>query len=134
VASGWYKAVKQITVKMNQTKLIVEIAAVLPELEPEITRTANGKNPFAVVRSVTRYTRKMIEQHNDLMVDKCMKLIGNIYIKGDAVLKTAVTDVSVFSLDAVLASCILSHRKRLINILPQSLQAVYLKQIYSSAI
>lgn len=134
MAFGWYQTIKQITVTMNQTKLIVEIGTVLPELEPEIIRTANGSNPFAVVRTVTRYTRKMIEQHNDLMTSKCLKLIGNIYTKGDVVLKTAVADVFVFSLDAVLASCSLSDRKRFINMLPQSLQAVYLKQIYSSAI
>lgn len=134
MAFGWYQTIKQITVTMNQTKLIVEIGTVLPELKPEIIRTANGSNPFAVVRTVTRYTRKMIEQHNDFMTGKCLKLIGNIYTKGDAVLKTAVADVFIFSLDTVLASCSLSDRKRFINMLPQSLQAVYLKQIYSSAI
>lgn len=117
---------------MNQVKLITEIGAALPELEPEINENAN--RPFALVRAVTWYTRKMIEQHNEVMINKCMKIVGSIYTKGDAMLKNAVADVFVFSLDTVLTSCNLKERKKLINILPENLRAVYLKQVYSSGI
>lgn len=119
---------------MDQSKLIVEISNTLPELTHEITTSINSKNPFAVVRVVTYYTRKMIEQHNDVMIKKCLKLMGSIYTKGNVVLKNAVADVFIFSLDTVFAPCSFTERKKLMGILPQSLRNVYLKQVYTSGI
>lgn len=119
---------------MNQNKLLSELNATLPELESEISEITNNKTPISLMRSFNRYTQKMVEQHNDLMIEKCVKLIGEIYSKGDIILKNAVADVFIFSLDRILNSCNFYERKNFLNTLPKSLHALYLKQVYSSAI
>lgn len=117
---------------MNTHQAAADITATLPELTHEVSRSINLQNPFALIRILTRYTQKMVQQHNTDMAEKCMTLIGRIYTKGDLMIKHAVEDVFVFSMDRITLSCTLSERNHLVKNIPAPLYRVYLKQVYKS--
>ncbi|OJV55558.1 MAG: hypothetical protein BGO31_19560 [Bacteroidetes bacterium 43-16] len=119
---------------MNQYEVADEIAAVIPEVKTEISRLVHLKNPFALIRIITRHTRKMVEQHNELMTDKCMKLIDSIYRKGDLMIKNAIENVFIFSLDNIFFTCPAGERKQVIRKVPAGLYALYVKQVYKSGL
>jgi len=117
---------------MNQYEVADEIAAEIPEVKPEISKIINLRNPFALVRIITRHTRKMVEQHNDAMIEKCMKLIDKIYTKGDIMIKNAIENIFIFSLDSIVFSCKANERKQVLSKVPIGLYTAYIKQIYKS--
>lgn len=117
---------------MNQYEVADQIASEIPEVKTEISRIINLKNPFALVRIITRHTRKMVDQHNELMIEKCMKLIDKIYTKGDIVIKNAIENVFIFSLDNIVFSCTTTERKQVLSKVPAGLYTAYVKQVYKS--
>lgn len=117
---------------MNTHQAAADITAALPELTHEVSRSNNLQNPFALIRILTRYTQKMVQQHNTAMAKKCMTLIGRIYTKGDLMIKHAVEDVFVYSMDRITLSCTLSERNELVKNIPAPLYQAYLKQVYTS--
>lgn len=125
---------KQINTKMNQYEMADEIATEIPEVKTEIARIINLKNPFALIRIITRHTRKMVEQHNELMTEKCMKLIDKIYTKGDLIIKNAIENVFIFSLDSITTSCTSTERKQILSKVPVGLYNAYVNQVYRSGI
>lgn len=120
--------------KMNQYEVADEIATEIPDIKTEISRVINLKNPFALIRIITRHTRKMVEQHNELMTEKCMKLIDKIYTKGDIIIKHAIENVFIFSLDSIVFSCTITERKHVFSKVPITLYTAYVKQVYKSGI
>ena len=117
---------------MNHYEIADEIATEIPEVKTEISRAMNLKNPFAIIRIITRHTRKMVEQHNDLMTEKCMKVLDKIYTKGDIMIKHAIENVFIFSLDSIVFSCTSSEIKQVLRKVPIGLYTAYIKQVYKS--
>lgn len=117
---------------MNTHQAAADITATLPELTHEVSRSINLQNPFALIRILTRYTQKMVQQHNTDMAEKCMTLIGRIYTKGDLMIKHAVENVFVFSMDQISISCTSAERKQVMEKVPSGLYQAYLKQVYKT--
>lgn len=117
---------------MNTHQAAADITATLPELTHEVSRSINLQNPFALIRILTRYMQKMVQQHNTVMAEKCMTLIGRIYTKGDLMIKHAVEDVFVFSMDQITLSCTSAEIKQVMEKVPSGLYQIYLKQVYKS--
>lgn len=117
---------------MNQYEAADDIIATIPEIKTEISRSTTRKNPFAIIRVITRHTRKMVEQHNELMVEKCMKLVDRIYTRGDIVIKNAVESIFVFSMDSIVFSCTAPERKQVFSKVPAGLYKAYINQVYKS--
>jgi len=119
---------------MNQLEAAREITTVLPETAAELSGAQTLKSPFALIRVITSHTRKMVVQHNELMIEKCLKLVDRIYRKGDLAIKNAIENVFIFSLDNILFSCTAAERNRVFSKIPINLYTGYVKQIYKSGI
>lgn len=117
---------------MDQFTVADEIISTVPEIKTEISRNTILKNPFAIIRIITRHTRKMVEQHNELMVEKCLKLVDRIYTRGDIVIKNAIESIFVFSLDSIVFSCTAPERKQVFSKVPSGLYKAYINQVYKS--
>lgn len=117
---------------MKHSEIANEIATEIPEIKTEISRAMNLKNPFTLIRIITRHTRKMVEQHNDLRTEKCLKLLDRMYTNGDIMIKRAIENVFIFSLDSIVSSCTSIERNHVFNKIPVSLYTVYNKQVYKS--
>lgn len=119
---------------MNQYEAAHEIATVMPESSKEIATAMNMKNPFVVVRIFTKHIQKLVEIHNEAMVEKCLKVMDKIYDRGDALIRNAVENVFIFSFDSVLCGCSRTERRMIFGIMPMGLYTVYINQIYKSGI
>lgn len=119
---------------MNQNEAIVAVCAALPEVTAAITNERVRSNPFALVRIITGYTRKMAAQHNELMLEKCLQLVDRIYTRGAHTIKNAVENIFIFSLDNILYSCTAAERSRAFSKVPVSLYSSYVNQVYKSGI
>ncbi|RQO29871.1 hypothetical protein DBR32_14940 [Taibaiella sp. KBW10] len=119
---------------MNQYEVADEIATALPEVKAEVSKIIYLKNPFALIRVVTRHTQKMVEQHNELRIDQCLKLIDRIYAKGDLLVRNAIENIFIFSLDHIVASCNSRDKDRLLAKIPLKLHTAYVNQVYRSGI
>lgn len=119
---------------MNQNEAVTVISAAIPEVTEELTKEAAIKHSFALIRIITCYTRKMVAQHNEQMIEKCLKLVDRIYTKGDLAIKNAIENVFIFSLDHILFSCSAAARSRISGKIPLNLYTGYVQQIYKSGI
>lgn len=117
---------------MNAHQAAADITATLPELTHEVTRSITLQNPFALVRILTRYTQKMVQQQNISMVEKCLNLIGRIHARGDLMTRHAVEHVFVFSMDHIILSRSPTERNQVMEKVPASLYQIYLKEVYKT--
>lgn len=119
---------------MNQNEAIVAVCTALPEVTATITNEGARSNPFALVRIITRYTRKMAAQHNELMLEKCLQLVDRVYAKGERAIKNAIENIFIFSLDNILYPCSAGERARVLMKVPINLYTSYVNQVYKSGI
>ncbi|RYD99522.1 MAG: hypothetical protein EOP54_03825 [Sphingobacteriales bacterium] len=119
---------------MNQNEAAAAISTAIPEVTEAITKDGAFKNPFALIHIITQHTRKMVVQHNELMTEKCLKLVDRIYTKGDLAIKNAIENVFIFSLDNILFSCSAAERNRVFSKVPINLYTSYINQVYKSGI
>lgn len=119
---------------MNPLEVGDEITSSIPELKKEISRAIGVKNSYALIRVITKYTQKMVEQRRGERVDACLKLVGRCYSQGDTTVKNAIENVFVFSLDNILFSYTATERKKVFNKIPTGLYTAYLKQVYASGV
>ena len=119
---------------MNQYEVADAIAVEIPTIKDEIVKTIHRRNPFAIIRILTNYTKKMVEQHNLKMVERCIKIMDRFYTKGDLLIKNAIENIFVFSFDSILAPCDASEKIRLLAKVPVGLYSVYIKQVYKSGV
>lgn len=119
---------------MNQNEAIVAVCAALPEVTAAITNEKARSNPFALLRIITEYTRKMAAQHNELMLEKCLQLVDRIYTRGARTIKNAIENIFIFSLDHILYPCSAGERARAFSKVPVSLYSSYVNQVYKSGI
>jgi len=110
------------------------IATEIPEVRKEIAAVMTRKNPFQLITIFTRHTRKMIDQHNMSMIDKCMKLMDCLYYKGDQLVRTAIENIFVYRLGSMVATCDTAERRNIMASIPGNLYSVYVRQFYRSGI
>lgn len=119
---------------MNQNEAVVAVCTALPEVTDSITNEGARSNPFALVRIITRYTRKMAAQHNELMLEQCLQLVDRIYTRGAHTIKNAIENIFIFSLDNILYPCSPGERSRAFSKVPVNLYTSYVNQVYKSGI
>ncbi len=118
---------------MNQYEAADEIAMIVPGATPEICQAMKTKNPFKTIRIFSRHFKTVVEAHNLPMAEKCLRVIGRIYDKGDALVKNAVEAVFIFSLDLITTSCSTAERNQIMSKLPIQVFTAYYRQVYKSA-
>ncbi|MBL7704892.1 MAG: hypothetical protein JNM21_05015 [Taibaiella sp.] len=119
---------------MNQNEAVVVVCTALPEVTAAITNEGARNNPFALVRIITVYTRKMAAQHDELMLEKCLQLVDRIYTRGARTIKNAIENIFIFSLDNILYPCSAGERSRTFSKVPLTLYSSYVNQVYKSGI
>lgn len=119
---------------MNQYEAAGEIIAAIPECTEEITAVINMKNPFVMVKIFTGHIQRLVEVHNEVMIEKSLKVMSRIYDRGDTLLKNAVENVFIFSFDRVVSRCTKPERKIIFGMMPMALYTLYVNQIYKSGI
>ncbi|WP_118952996.1 DUF7674 family protein [Taibaiella helva] len=119
---------------MNHFEAADMIATEIPEVRKEIAAVMTRKNPFQLITIFTRHTRKMIDQHNMSMIDKCMKLMDRLYYKGDQLVRTAIENIFVYRLGSMVATCDTAERRNIMASIPGNLYSVYVRQFYRSGI
>lgn len=119
---------------MNQIEAAEIIASEIPETQTEINKLISLKNPFAIIRVITAHIRKMVEQHNEKMIEKSLTVMDKIYRKGDLHLKNAVETEFIFSLSNIINTSNTSEKKLIRAKIPAALHKAYTHQIYKSGI
>lgn len=132
MALRWYIALERIN-KMNQIEAAEIIASEIPETQNEINKLIL-KNPFAIIRVITAHIRKMVEQHNEKMIEKSLTVMDKIYRKGDLHLKNAVETEFIFSLSNIINTSNPSEKKLIRAKIPAALHKAYTHQIYKSGL
>ena len=119
---------------MNQYEAADEIAMIVPGATPDLCEAMKTKNPFKTIRIFSRHFKTIIDAHNLPMAEKCLRVIGRIYDKGDAVVKSAVEAVFIFSLDLLTTSCSAAERNQIMSKLPIQVFTAYYRQVYRTAL
>ena len=102
----------------------------MPELSGHVN--ADGaKNVYDVVRHILKYTKSQVIRHNLVNAQKCMKLIEQLYFKGNNAIKNAVENVFVFSFTHAFFHDE-EKMKEVMNVIPDALYKLYRKQLLSS--
>jgi len=124
----------QIYKEMNKYEAADEIATLIPAAQDEIFKAVAIKHPYLLIGVFTVHIQRLIEAHNQAMVERCFRIMEKIHYKGDNLLKVAVENIFVFSLDRIVASCNASEKKLLMSKIPIGLYTAYVNQIYKSGI
>ncbi len=132
-AYNWSIGIEPIDKIMNQYEAADEIAMIVPGSATEICQAMKTKNPFKTIRIFSRHFKGLVEAHNLPMTEKCLRVIGKIYEKGDTAVKNAVETVFIFSLDLITNSCSVSERNQIMSKLPIHVFTAYYRQVYKSA-
>lgn len=119
---------------MNQFEAADEIASAIPESKGDMADIIKTRNAYAVIKVFTRHIRHFVETDDQPVYEKSVKLLGKIYRKGDAMLRSAVENIFLFSLDSIVSSCLPNRKKLYLSKLPSDLYTVYVRQIYRSGI
>lgn len=119
---------------MNPFEAADEIASILPSAKSEFCSPTMARYPFQIIGVFTYHIKLMVEIHNTPMTKKCLNLMETIYNRGNTILKTAVENIFVFSIDTVIASCDDSEKRRIMSEMPIGLYTAYVNQIYKSGI
>ncbi len=119
---------------MNQYEVADEVAMIVPGATPDLCEAMKTKNPFKTIRIFSRYFKTIVDAHNLPVAEKCLRVIGRIYDKGDAVVKNAVETVFIFSLDLITTSCSAAERNQIMSKLPIQVFTAYYRQVYKTAL
>lgn len=114
---------------MNQYEVPALIADNIPEVRHELAEQANAGNINNTLHVLANYTHHMCQIHDLKGIQKCMKLADQIYVKGNNLVKTAVTNVFVYSFSIFRTTCNSVEWRLLQAKMPITLYSVYMRQV-----
>ncbi|WPO81897.1 hypothetical protein SD427_14125 [Chryseobacterium sp. JJR-5R] len=115
---------------MDYLQTAREITNVIPEIRDEI-KEVRIQNSYQVIELFTDKMKKMIRQNERNKLFKCLEKMGEMYRTGDTMVKNAIENSFIYSLDNCTAFCSKEYRDFIFSHLSHDLQSVYTKQIYS---
>jgi hypothetical protein len=116
---------------MNQYEVSAEIADEIPEIQKEIVRAPVFGSVYMSIKVLTNY---MLQHHQLLQVERCMKLADKIYNKGNKLVKTAVENVFIFSFSNLQGNCTRREWQEIQTKMPVTLFSLYIQQILKPGI
>lgn len=118
---------------MKLTTIANKIAAAIPNSEDEIYTVAKSNETYKLIAVFTNNIKTIIKMKDQLSLKKCLKLMEELYKKGDTSTRNAIENIFIFSYDYMLKYNM--HDTRLmIKILPKNLKKAYIHQIYRSGL
>ena len=92
----------------------------------------NDKDIYKSIQTLTDYTKRMALEHNFKMVEKCLALVERIYDKGNALVKSAVENIFIFSFSSMRMLCNIVEWRMVQSYMPAGLYALYIQQVLCS--
>ncbi len=117
---------------IDQYEVPALIAAALPEMEKELRYSSVVGNINDTMMILTRYTKELVLSHEFSQVKKCMRLAGQIYQKGNNLVKGAVENVFIYSFSVMRMSCNQTEWSALQANIPTPLYTAYMNQVMRS--
>jgi len=117
-------------INMNYLEAAQEITEVIPDIQSELKENRT-QNSYSVIQTFTDRIKSMIRQNERNILFKSLKKMDEIYKNGDFMLKNAVENTFIYSLDNYTAFCSEEYRKVIFSHISQDLQKIYSRQIYS---
>ncbi len=118
---------------MNYLQATQEITVSIPEICDGLNET-RIQNSYHLIEFLTDKMKNMIRQHNTGCLFKCLEKMDELYREGDAMVKNAIENSFIYSLDSCTSCCGKEYRDAIFNRLSPELQKVYARQIYSHSI
>lgn len=117
---------------MNQYEVPALIADNIPEVRHELAEHANAGNINNTLHVLANYTHRMCQEHDLKGIQKCMKVADKIYVKGNKLVQTAVTNIFVYSFSIFRTTCNSIEWRLLQAKMPITLYSVYMRQVMQS--
>ena len=117
-------------INMNYLQAAQEIKEVITDIQNELKENRT-QNSYSVIQTFTDRIKSMIRQNDRNILFKSLKKMDEIYKNGDIMLKNAVENIFIYSLDNYTAFCSEEYRKVIFSHISQDLQKIYSRQIYS---
>jgi hypothetical protein len=114
---------------MNYLEATKEIAEVIPDIENEL-RESKVQNSFHAIQTFTERIKNMIRQNDRNLLFNCLKKVNKIYANGDNVMKNAIENTFIYSLDNFTVFCSEEYRKMIFACISEDLKKIYTRQIY----
>lgn len=118
---------------MNYLTAIEELSLIVPNICTEIYNEKNVRS-YSVISIFTSKIKEQIILGNTPLFIKYIQKMNEIYAKGDLILKYALENVFVYSLDQNMMHCGLTQRQVVIETLSDGLKNAYSRQIYNHQI
>ncbi|MEC3874838.1 DUF7674 family protein [Chryseobacterium salviniae] len=118
---------------MNYLQATQEITAAIPEICNDLKET-KIQNSYHIIGFLTEKMKTMIRQNDTSCLLKCVEKMNELYSNGDTMMKSAIENSFVYSLDSCTAFCSKEYRDMIFSHLSPMLQKVYARQIYSHSI
>lgn len=118
---------------MNYLQAVQEINELFPDFERELNKT-KSPNSYSVIRTFTERIKNMIRQNDSNLLFKSLQKIDKMYLNGDTLLKNAIENTFIYSLDNFTAFCSKEYRQMIFSHISSDLKNSYSRQIYSHGI
>ena len=103
----------------------------IPQLVEKTYPSKVSLEIYTSIHSFIDFTRHAVEDHNLTLAKKCFALAGNLYRNGDRMVRLIIENSFIYSFSSLMPQ---DRIEKLIvkSMIPDSLYAVYLKQVMSS--
>lgn len=118
---------------MNYLQATQEITVAIPEICNDLNEK-KIENSYHIIGFLNDKVKNMIRQNNTSCLFKCLGKMNELYNKGDKMVKSAIENSFVYSLDSCTAFCAKEYRDLIFSRLSPDLHKVYARQIYSHSI
>ncbi|WP_449388224.1 DUF7674 family protein [Chryseobacterium lineare] len=119
---------------MNYLEATQEIAEIIPDIENELIKENRIQSPYHTMQTFTDRIKNMIRQNDRNLLFKCLKKVNKIYANGDNVMKNAIENTFIYSLDNFTVFCSEEYRKMIFSCISEDLRKMYSRQIYCHGI
>ena len=100
----------------------------LPELSQTISTTGQPVSIYQTIQAFVQLTCQQVTAHNYKAAKHCFLLADKLYEQGNAVVRQAIENVFVFSLDRVFKQA-REEKMEVRGLVPGSLYSVYMRQV-----
>jgi hypothetical protein len=119
---------------INQYEVPAYLVDELPEIAKDLKAFSPTLNIFKSIQCLANYTRSKLLQHDLKAMKKCFAVADEVYVNGNALVKTAIENVFVHSLSSLMNLCANEERKQVQAVMPLHLHTAYVQQILKSEI
>lgn len=118
---------------MNYVQAVEEITELFPDFKTELNET-KSPDSYSVIRTFTERIKNLIRQNDSNLLFKSLQKVDKIYLHGDTLLKNAIENTFIYSLDNFTAFCSKEYRQMIFSHISSDLKNSYSRQIYSHGI